>query len=359
MTKALVYDVLKESAKETISKTETITESVTEHKIKKNKLSEYVDNLLKKNVLISNEDNLDNLDNLDNIENKYCHKCYQKKKSLEIISKIDIFNKINNIIFNSFSMPDVYNKMDNLIIPFDKWLELNDEGYSVFHWFSWFISTKIKKYQNIRPKVYAFFQKVFSDNTVDSIFSKKQINIIIKLTNPKNSSHNILYHLVRHCENPNDAYYKRLYNLLVDNGCNELNNDQLNEIKKINTEEENLPDCLKQHVCEITSKYKNIENLIVRNLETNYDDFKLTKCYECNCLIDYTREIPKIISYAKEKNNNILINLIWFAYYQRKLLNNVFDKYYKLINSQSNLNQIHKRHSHILEIYANNLIVCT
>ena len=123
MTKALNYDVLKGTTINTVTSsvsidasktkavketaTETVKEIVKETAIKKNKLSEYIDNLSKKNVLISNEENLDNI-------NKYCQKCYQKKKSLEIISKIDIFNKINNIIFNSFSMPDVYNKMDNL-----------------------------------------------------------------------------------------------------------------------------------------------------------------------------------------------------------------------------------------------------
>jgi len=122
--------------------------------------------------------NINNINNVDSIKQKLCHQCYQKKKSQEMVSKIEIFNKINYIIFNSMSMPDVYNKIDNIILPFSKWLEPNEEGYTVFHWFAWFISTKIKKYQHIKPKVYAFFQKVFSDNTIDSIFTEKQIKII-------------------------------------------------------------------------------------------------------------------------------------------------------------------------------------
>jgi hypothetical protein len=318
--------------------------------------SQFVKNLSNNSYKIKNL-NDESFENVDEIKNKLCHKCYQKKKSQETISKIEIFNRINYIVFNSFSMPDVYNKMDNLILPFGKWLELNEEGYSVFHWFSWFISTKIKKYQYIKPKVYAFFQKVFSDNTIDSIFSEKQISSIIKLTNPKKPSHNLLYHLVRHCENPNDVYYKRLYKLLLDNGCEELTDEQLIEIKNSNTEEENLPDDLKLHVFEITNKYKCIEDLIIQNVETKYTDYKLTKCVDCNCLIDYIKEIPNIITYAKDNNCDLIINLIWFAYYQRKLLNKIFDNYYKMTKSCSELNQIHKRHSHILEIYSNNLII--
>ena len=52
------------------------------------------------------------------------------------------------------------------------------------------------------------------------------------------------------------------------------------------------------------------------------------------------------------------MNLIWLAYYQRKLLNSLFDNYYKLKNSNHKLNKIHKRHTHVLNIYATNL-VCT
>jgi len=309
---------------------------------------------IKKNDCNNRQNNFD-INNFENIKHKFCNQCIQKKKSQEIISKIEIFNKINHIIFNSMSMPDVYNKIDNIILPFSRWLELNEEGLSVFHWFAWFISTKIKKYQNIKPKVYAFFQKVFSDNTIETLFTKEQIDSIIGLTKLNNPKHTILYHLVRYCENPNDIYYKRLYNLLVDNGCKELSDEQLRDIKNFNTEEEQLPDNLKIHVCDITNTYKNIENLIVQNLETKYTDYELTKCIDCGSLIDYTKEIPKIILYAKEKQCDFITNLLWFAYYQRKLLNKVFDNYYKLTNCHSDLNNIHKRHSHILEIYANNL----
>jgi len=48
--------------------------------------------------------------------------------------------------------------------------------------------------------------------------------------------------------------------------------------------------------------------------------------------------------------------MIWFAYYQRKLLNQLFDKYYQIVGSKSDLNKIHSRHSHILNIYTDNLI---
>ncbi len=326
-------------------------------KFKKNKItrSNYMNDDSFGDIIYIKENKQNNITNIEELEHKYCHKCYQKRKSQESISKIDIFNKINYIIFNSMSMPDVYNKMDNLIFPFNKWLESNEDGYSVFHWFAWFISTKIKKYQHIKPKVYAFFQKVFSDNTIESIFTKKQIASIVSLTHTKFQNHTILYHLVRYCENPNDIYYKRLYNLLIENGCPELSNSDLLDIQNINTEEDKLPNELKTHVSEITYNYKNIEELIIKNLETKCSDYELTKCIECNSLIDYTKEIPKIITYATEKKYDSIINLIWFAYYQRKLLNKVFDNYYKLTNSCSNLNQIHKRHSHILDIYANSL----
>jgi hypothetical protein len=280
--------------------------------------------------------------------NKYCYKCSIKQKADESISNIYIFNIVNNIIFNSNTMPEIYDKMDNLKIDFDKWLERNNSGLNVFEWFSWYLSIKIKKYCHIKSKVYAFFQKVFSDNTISSIFTQSQIKTIINLKNPNT----LLYHLVRYCENSNDKYYKRFYNLLIDIGSEPLTEEQLTEIKNLNIEEENIPDNLKPYISKITTTYKNIEKIIIQNIESNYPDYQLDKCIICNELIDYTLEIPKIINYAKNKNEKILLDLIEFAFRQRKSLNKIFNNYYETLNNNSDKNLIHKRHEHILDIYS-------
>ena len=286
----------------------------------------------------------------------YCSKCLMKKKANTETSEIEIFNITNDIIFSSATMPEVYAKMDKLIIRADKWFELNSDGLSVFHWFIWYISTKIKKYNHVKSRVFAFFQKIFSDNTVRSIFGNNMINKILIFGTPKNPNHTILYHLVRYCENPNDIFYMRLYNLLLERGCKPLTDNQLKEIKLLNSEEEDLPLMLKHKVSSITDKYKLEESKIVKDIETKYLNCKLNNCIECEKLIDYTKEIPKIIEYAKNNKCEFLLNCIWSAYYQRKLLNTIFNKYYNKVNAKSNLNLIHKRHSHILELYKNSLI---
>jgi hypothetical protein len=300
--------------------------------------------------------NSENSDTLNEILNnktsdKLCSKCLLKKQASKSSSKIEIFNIVNDIIFSSTSMPEVHKKMDALIIKIDKWFEVNDDGLSVFHWFIWYISTKIKKYNHIKSKVYAFFQKVFSDNTIRTIFGMATINKIINLGTPKNPSHTILYHLVRYCENPNDVFYIRLYDLLLERGARQLTDYQLNEIKKLNSEEEDIPFQLKDKISSITDKYKHEENKIASDICENYPNCKLDKCVECCVLIDYTKEIPKIVKYAKENNCDTILTSMWSAYYQRKLVNTIFSKYYEKVNAQSNLNMIHKRHSHILNIY--------
>jgi hypothetical protein len=301
-------------------------------------------------------ENLENSDTLNEIlinkgHDKLCSKCSLKKQASKSSSKIEIFNIVNEIIFSSSSMPEVHKKMDGLIIKLNKWFEVNDDGLSVFHWFIWYISTKIKKYNHIKSKVYAFFQKVFSDNTIRPIFGMSIINKIINLGTTKNPSHTILYHLVRYCENPNDVFYIRLYDLLIERGSKQLTDDQLNEIKKLNSEEEDIPFQLKDKISYITDKYKHEESKIASDVCENYPECKLDKCAECNILIDYTKEIPKIVKYAKENNCDTILTSIWSAYYQRKLVNTIFSKYYEKVNAQSNLNMIHKRHSYILNIY--------
>ena len=288
-------------------------------------------------------------------EHKYCSKCHLKRIAMKTTSGIDIFNIVNKIIFDSKSMPEVYEKMDNLNLDLKQWFKLNEDGYTVFHWFAWFISTKIKKYAYVKPKVYAFFQKVFSDNTVESIFSKKTIKKIVKLATSDNPNHTILYHLVRYCENSTDTYYRRLYQLLLDRGSAQLTIKQLEEIKKSNTDEDELPEKIRFKVSEITNNYKNTEDLIVKHIETKCPTYDLGKCIDCGVLIDYTKEISKIIQFAKKYNHDWLINLIHYAYYQRKLLNKIFSQLYTQNHTDCTLNMIHKRHEHVLDIYSSAL----
>lgn len=309
------------------------------------------------NYLINNNENNNDDNDLDD-DVKYCNKCLLRREATNTKTHVEIFDKITDIVFNSTTMPNIYCKMDKLNIPFRKWLELNDDGYSVFHWFAWYISVKIKKYIYIKPRVYAFFQKVFGDNTVTSIFSNDQIKTIIKLTNPNFPSHNIMYHLVRYCENANDIFYSRLYKILIDSGIEPLTSCQMNEINKLNNSEEQLPNDLKTRVSEITNSYKLTEELIIKNIEEKCIDYTLKKCADCGSLVDFIKEIPKIITYAKKNSLTYLLDLIQNAYCQRRLLNKIFNKYYKMTNYKAELNMIHKRHSHVLEVYANNLVAC-
>lgn len=288
----------------------------------------------------------------DDSDSKYCGKCFLKRRTELGISHVKIFNIVNDIIFNSSSMPEVYERMEKIKkLQFDKWLELNDNGSSVFHWFVWYISNMIKKYKSFRSKVYAFFQKVLGDNTIKSIFKPKQINMIVTLTNPYKPNNTILYHMVRYCENNDDMYYKRLYNLLLERGSPDLTVDQLSEIASLNVGEESLPDELRCHISEITNTYKHAEELIIKYINEKCNDLKLNKCIDCNSLIDYTKDLPKIIEYAKINNIIYIIDLIRHAYCQRKLLNKIFNNYYDITNSHSKLNMIHKRHSYVLNIY--------
>jgi hypothetical protein len=292
-------------------------------------------------------------------EKLYCYKCIAKLNKFNV----EIFSIVNNIVYNANNINDVHTKIDNINIDFDKWLEYNNSGNSIFHSYIWYITTKINKYQQLKPLVYAFFQKIFLNNTVNSIFTKENIEQIVNIGTRDDNKCTLLYYLVSTCENPNDNYYKKLYDLLINNGARELTSEQLNKIKisKLETNtvtEEYIPNNLREYINEITSKYKNIENIIIKTLEEEHNEYIISKCLNCNVLLDYTKEISKIMEYINKKNDNKLLHLLWSAYYQRKLLNTIFNKYYEKINnyiSATSLNIIHKRHTHILDMYEESL----
>jgi len=282
----------------------------------------------------------------------YCSKCENK----QLILDVDIFNIINQIITKSKTIREIYNKINMIRISYDSWFELNDSGYNIFHWYAWFIATNIKKNAYLKPKVYAFFCKIFINENTKAIFSKEQIRQIINMGTLYDGNHTLLYHIVKHCENPNDIYYKKLYKLLLENGATELTNEQLIKIKQNNTEEISLPTTLKLNISNITNKYKLIEQSIIDTILLN-KEYTFNRCFICKEIISYLDEIPTIIKYAKENNNKIIIDMIWEAYSQRKLINKIFDKYYQILNSKMDLNKIHNRHLHIIKLYESNLVL--
>jgi len=309
---------------------------------------------------------------------KYCHKCHLKTLSGTTKFNVKIFNEINNIIFCSDSMPDVYSKMSSIKLSknltFEDWLETNEEGYTVFHWFIWFMSSRIKKFYYIRSRVYAFLQKIFGDNTIKSIFNDVQILKIVNITIKGRPNHTLLYHLIRYCENSNDVFYKRTYNMLVKAGATLLSEEQIKEIKTFITEEEDFTNNIqmKTNISMLTKKYKECEKLIINNIEyinkkniiTNDVTCDIVLCSECGSVIDFTKDIPKIIDFIvklhDEKKLTMIVStlqsLIINAYYARKVLNSEFNSYYKLKKQNHpdlniDLNMIHKRHSHVINIY--------
>jgi len=289
------------------------------------------------------------------MNSQYCSKCSITNN----ISTISIFNIVNDIINTSTTSNQIYTRLDQLKFPLTKWLEFNEDGYNVFQWFAWFISTNIKKNSHLKPKVFAFFQKILSDRSVEtkSIFSKNQILSIIQCGTSFDNNHSLLYHLVRYCENANDHYYGKLYKLLIDNNTLPLTDEQLIEIKNSITIEENIPADLKVYIDDITNKYKNIEQSIITQIITKYTNYNFDKCAKCNQLVNFINEIPKIINFAKSNNYILLLNMIWLAYYQRKLLNMLFNRYYESVDSRTDLNKIHSRHLHILKVYTSNLMI--
>jgi hypothetical protein len=299
---------------------------------------------------MSSEVNTDHHKNDD--KHIYCNECLLRRK---IVQKSEIFNTVNDIIYNSITMADVHNKMDNLKINFDKWLELNDDGYSVFHIFACHIARRVKKYYHIKPRIYAFFQKILTDNTVTSIFDTDQINIILKLSAKskyEDKHHTILCHLVKYCENSNDLYYKRLMKLITSHEIEPVISKRLDEINVFNNYDEYIPFELKNNIAKIIRTYKYIEDLIMENINKKHKDFIHTKCIICGKSIDYIKKLPKIITYAKKNNINSLLDLIWFAYYQRKLSNTLYNKYYLINNYNPDLITVHQRHKHILNLYS-------
>ena len=54
-----------------------------------------------------------------------------KKNATKQNLNIEIFNIVNEIIFSSVSMPDVYKKIENITIRLDKWFELNETSQSI------------------------------------------------------------------------------------------------------------------------------------------------------------------------------------------------------------------------------------
>ena len=316
--------------------------------------------------------------------------CYKCDKNRNICNNTDnkIFKIINDILTHCYNYESVYN---NLKIYANKdynfWTTRDKSGITVFHLLVWYIGSQTVKFRHLKPKIYWIFLSLFGNNNdsdmsssdddiiddnntelktisklkprilfpLEPLFNYDMKNMILTTGTICDPLHTICHHLTQYCENPNDKFFKKIYNII-----NNYNNSILDNNNKTPDDYINIvTNKTSNDINNITSSYKHIEKAIILYLESK-DKFKFNKCIKCKNIIDFSFEIPKIICFAFETFDNVLISLVIQSYQLRYIINTLFidNNITKSLSIYDNIYDsmsINDRHKHIIDIYRDNL----
>jgi hypothetical protein len=98
-----------------------------------------------------------------------------------------------------------YNELINTLkqIPKGTFLEKNEDGYTYFHWYVYFIGKVGKDYQKYYPKIIWFFNALSElyPNEISSYLNEGMID---------NTNYTCLHHLYKWCDNSNKINVKKM-----------------------------------------------------------------------------------------------------------------------------------------------------
>jgi hypothetical protein len=282
---------------------------------------------------------------------KLCSKCYIQKNKNDWINK----EKNNNIIsFENFnpkyfsSKIEMKNYIKQLLPKITNFFVWNKDGYSRYHWFTWFISTNNKEYADERIKYIWFFE------CLQELLSKELFYQILVFGTKLNSKWTVLHHLLDECVNVNVVHIKKFMIFLINSGLNMDMEDDEGITPNIIIQKKIIEKKKSEEIKKITAKYKELENILKKDLLENYSKY-FNICNNCNYFISYLSDLKVLSQYFLNNKDEHEIFLQKYKVILEEIIENR-EKALELFQSLSfseleEVNDSNKQHKHVINLY--------
>jgi hypothetical protein len=289
---------------------------------------------------------------LFNETEKLCSKCYIQQNKDDWINKEK--NNNNIISFENFnpkyfsSKIEMKNNIKQLLPKITNFFVWNKNGYSRYHWFTWFISTNNKEYADERIKYIWFFE------CLQELLSKELFYQILVFGTKRNSKWTVLHHLLDECVNVNVVHIKKFMKFLLNSGLNMNMEDDNGITPNIIIQKKYIEKNKSQNIKQITGKYKELENILKNDLLENYSKY-FNICNNCNSFISYLSDLKVLSHYFLNNKEEHEIFLQKYKVILEEIIENR-EKALELFQSLSfseleEVNDSNKQHKHVINLY--------
>jgi hypothetical protein len=282
-----------------------------------------------------------------------CSKCYiLKNKDIWINQEKN--EKKDIISFENFN-PKYYsskNELRNALLKFiptiNNFFYLNKKGYTIFHWYCWFISTNDSKYIEERTKYLWFFE------CLQELLSKNLFYELLIFGTKKNSKWTVLHHLVDNCVNVNVKHIQNFIKFLLESGLNMNMEDDNGITPQMIVKNKEIDINNSQEIKDITKKYKELENFLKKKIKEDYSNF-FDICSNCNSFISYLNDMKQLSKYLLNNKNELYI----FLEKYKVIIKNILEYREKTLELFLSLNILNlkevndscNQHKYVIELY--------
>jgi hypothetical protein len=284
------------------------------------------------------------------MENNLCKKCYIQENKIKL-QKIESSDEIS---FENFK-PKYFsskNELRNALLQFiptiTNYIVFNKEGYTIFHWYSWYISTNTKKYADERIKYIWFFE------CLKELLPKKIFYELLTFGTINNKKWTVLHHLVDNCVNVNVKHIQNFIKFLLESGLNMNMEDDEGITPNIIIQRKNIKNIEIEKIGQTTKKYKELENMLKSIMLLDYSN-NFSICIRCNSFVSYLLDLREFSKYLNnnlnekkvflEKNQKIIKEIIE----NREILSKLFNNF-----SFAELEEVkdsNEQHNYVIELY--------
>ena len=167
----------------------------------------------------------------------------------------------------------------------EKLLEKNEDGYTYFHWYIYFVGKTGKYYEKTCKKVLWIFTYLENNPNLTKFLTEGTL---------EDSQYTCLHHLYKYCDNSHKKRVIEMEKYLIKNGCNPLQVDADGFTYLDYKLQKAIPVDYQNFINHNIKIYKTLEKKFCKNIFFLYYSNFFTFCEKCRTEINFVQDLEKL-----------------------------------------------------------------
>jgi hypothetical protein len=224
-------------------------------------------------------------------------------------------------------------------IPITDFLSKNEDGYTYFHWYIYYVGKVRKEYAKYHIKILWFF------DALRSLYPSK-IAVYLNEGTTEDPNYTCLHHLFKFCDNASKSSVKQMERFLLQNGTKVELVDAEGYMYTDYKTQQQIPHVDQQRINYFIKCYKQKERTFLKRLLFTRFRESFTFCERCHTEINFIEDLERFVENVPKGMFNVYEQFsIHVILILRKQVSTIYKQY--------NFNEgCISRHDHIINLYS-------